>query len=133
MASKISKRTLKWLLVALAIVIPAFIGFRYWKARQAALPEGIASGNGRIEGKLVNVAAKEPLRVKEILVDEGALVQPGQVLVRMDTDTLQAQLDEANESVKQAEQKLAMAQASIVKQKSEIELAEIEVKRSGKL
>ena len=34
------------------------------------------AGNGRIEAKLVDVAAKEPLRVKEILVDEGALVNP---------------------------------------------------------
>jgi HlyD family secretion protein len=55
------------------------------------------------------------------------------VLVQMDTDTLEAQLDEANESVKQAEQRLAMAQASIVKQKSEIDLAGIEVKRSSNL
>ena len=47
------------------------------KTTASALPEGIASGNGRIEAKLVDVAAKEPLRVKEILVDEGALVKPG--------------------------------------------------------
>ena len=40
--------------------------------------------------KLVDVSAKEPLRVKEILVDEGALVKPGQVLVRLDTVTLES-------------------------------------------
>jgi HlyD family secretion protein len=55
------------------------------------------------------------------------------VLVQMDTETLQAQLTEANESVKEAEQRLAVAHASIVKQKSEIELAAIEAKRAGRL
>ena len=64
-----------------------------------ALPEGIVSGNGRIEGKLVDVSAKEPLRVKEVLVDEGALVKPGQVLVRLDTVTLEAELAEAKAAV----------------------------------
>ena len=83
--------------------------------------------------KLVDVAAKEPLRVKEILVDEGALVKPGQVLVRLDTVTLEAELAEAKASIAAAQERLAVAKASIVKQKSEIELAEIEVDRSAKL
>jgi HlyD family secretion protein len=133
MPKKPSKRTLKWIAVAAAVAIPVLIGVWFWKKKQNALPEGIASGNGRIEGKLVNVAAKEPLRVKHIVVDEGALVRPGQVLVQMDTVTLEAQLAEANESVKEAEQRLAVANASIVKQKSEIELAAIEAKRAGRL
>src|ERR1700756_2863385 len=59
------------------------------------LPKGIASGNGRIEAKLVDIAAKEALRVKEIRVDEGALVHPGEVLVVLDTATLESQLAEA--------------------------------------
>ena len=78
-----------------AVAVRGFFGYQYWQQRQSALPKGIASGNGRIEAKLVDVAAKEPLRVKEILVDEGALVKPGEVLVRMDTATLEAQLAEA--------------------------------------
>ena len=71
--------------------------------------------------------------MKEILVDEGALVKPGQVLVQLDTITLEAQLAEAKASVAAAQEQLAVAKASIVKQKSEIELAEIEVERSRKL
>src|SRR5262245_65731062 len=131
--AKMSKKTLKWILVALAIVVPAFFGLRYWKAKQTALPEGIASGNGRIEGKLVDVAAKEPLRVKEILADEGDLVKPGQVLVKLDTSTLEAELASANANVLAAQEKLAVVRASIVKQKSEIDLAKVEATRSKKL
>ena len=133
MAKSSSKRALKWVGLALVVVAVAILGFRYWKSRKTALPEGIVSGNGRIEAKLVDVAAREPLRVKEVKVDEGALVQPGQVLVQMDTETLQAQLAEANASIAAAEEKVAVAEASITKVKSDIELAGIELKRSENL
>ena len=133
MSKKISKRGLKWIIVSVAVALAAFIGFRYWQKSKTALPEGIASGNGRLEAKLVDVAAKEPLRVKEILVDEGALVKPGQVLVRLDTATLESQLEEAKAGVEAAHEKLALAKASIVKQKSQIKLADIEVVRAQNL
>jgi HlyD family secretion protein len=133
MSKKISKRGLKWIIVSVAVALAAFIGFRYWQKSKTALPEGIASGNGRLEAKLVDVAAKEPLRVKEILVDEGALVKPGQVLVRLDTATLESQLEEAKAGVEAAHEKLALAKASIVKQKSQIKLADIEVARAQNL
>jgi HlyD family secretion protein len=133
MPKKIPKKTLKWIVGLVALAIVAFIGFRYWKGKQAALPEGIVSGNGRIEAKLVDVAAKEPLRVKQVLVNEGDLVKPGQVLVQLDTVTLESSLNEANQSVAVAEERLAGAKAAIAKQKSEIELATIELERSRKL
>lgn len=133
MSKLFSKKNLKWLGVVIAVVVVAVIGFRYWKAKKSALPEGIASGNGRLEAKLVDVAAKEPLRVQEILVDEGAPVKPGQVVVRLDTTTLQAQLAEANEGIAAAQERMAVSKASIVKQKSEIALAEIELDRSQRL
>jgi len=133
MVKKPSKRAWKWILAGVAVAIVAFIGVKYAMKRRNALPEGIASGNGRIEGKLVDVAAKEPLRVKDILVDEGALVKPGQVLAHLDTVTLDSQLAEANAAVQAAEEKLAVARANIVKQKSEIDLADVEADRSHRL
>jgi len=71
--------------------------------------------------------------VKEILVDEGALVKPGQVLVKLDTVTLESQLAEANAGVQAAEEKLAVAKAGITRQKSEIDLADVETNRSKRL
>jgi HlyD family secretion protein len=133
MPNKISKKALKWIIGAIAVLVVAFIGFRYWKGKQSALPEGIVSGNGRVEAKLVDVAAKEPLRVKQIFVNEGDLVKPDQVLVQMDTTTLEADLAEANASVAAAQERQALADASIVKQKSEIQLSNIELERSKKL
>jgi HlyD family secretion protein len=129
-----SKKLWTRILVVVAIVVVAgLLGFKYWRARQSALPKGIVSGNGRLEAKLVDVAAREPLRVKEILVDEGDLVQPGQVVVRMDTLTLEAELLEAKQRVLAAQEQIAAAQAAIVKRKSEIELAKLELERTRKL
>jgi HlyD family secretion protein len=103
------------------------------QSRKYAVPNGIASGNGRVEAKLVDATAKEPLRVKDILVDEGDLVRPGQVLVHLDTVTLDAQLAEANASVAAAQQQLAVVKASISRRKSELALAKIEADRSEKM
>ncbi len=129
-----SKKLWTRILVVVAIVVvAALLGFKYWRARQSALPAGIVSGNGRLEAKLVDVAAKESLRVKEILVDEGAIVKPGQVVVRMDTLTLEAELLEAKQRVLAAQEQIAAAQAAIVKRKSEIELAKLELVRTEKL
>ncbi len=127
------KRALKWGVVAVVVIGVGFIGFRYWKAGQSKLPEGIVSGNGRLEGKLVDVGAKEPLRVKEVLVEEGDIVQPGQVLARLDTVTLDAELEAAKASVTLARERLALANASIAKQRSEILLAKVEADRSSRL
>ena len=127
-----SKKYLMWIVVA-AIAAGGFFGYQYWRDMQTALPKGIAWGNGRMEAKLVDIAAKEALRVKEILVDEGALVKPGDVLVRMDTATLQSQLAEARLNVAATRQKAAIAKAAITRSKAQIELAKVEVKRSTAL
>jgi HlyD family secretion protein len=127
------KKLFKWIALGGGLVVVAIIVGSIIVKKKKALPEGIASGNGRIEGKLVDVSAKEPLRVKQILVDEGALVKPGQVLVHMDTSTLEAELASANASVAEAQERLAVSEAGIVKQKSAIGLADTQVKRSQNL
>jgi len=128
-----SKKSLRLMIVAAVVGAAGFFGYQYWQQMKSNLPKGIASGNGRIEAKLVDVAAKEALRVKEILVDEGALVKPGDVLVRMDTATLEAQLAEARLNVAATQEKAAVARAAITRNKAQIALAKIEVKRSTAL
>jgi len=134
MAKTILGISLKWILLLVIVIVAAgLIGYQYWQKRKSALPAGIVSGNGRIEAKLVDVAAKEPLRVKEILVDEGDIVAPDQIVVRMDTTTLVAELAEAKEKVAAAQESVAAANAAIVKRKSEIALAKLELERTRKL
>ena len=133
MAKLISKKSLKWLLPA-AIGVAVAVGvFAWWRGKQNALPPGIVSGNGRVEGTLVDISSKAPHKVEEVLVQEGDLVRPGLVVARCDTTTLESELDEAKAAQAAEEERLAVAEANIVKQKSQISLAGIEVKRSQAL
>jgi len=129
---KLSKKT-KWIAAGVVVLALAFFGYQWWKGQQYAVPKGIASGNGRLEAKLVDATAKEPLRVKEVLVDEGDLVKPGQVVVRLDTSTLDAQLASAKASEAAALEQLAVAQGAMARSKAQIQLARIEVDRAGNL
>lgn len=129
-----NKKTRRWTLglVALAAV-GLFFGIRYFKGRADALPEGIVSGNGRLESREVDVATRLPLRVREIFAEEGDLVQRGQVLAQMDTTTLDQELAESREALAAAHEQLAVARAAIARQESQIALARTEVTRAENL
>jgi HlyD family secretion protein len=102
----------------------------WWQGRQPQLPAGIVSGNGRIEADEVDIATKYAGRVKEILVQEGDLVQAGQVLASMDTVELQAALEKARAELAKAEAEVREAQATIVQRESELALAKQELARA---
>ena len=132
--AKLKKKTRRWIIVSIAVVaVVGFFGYRYYKAWRSRLPPGIASGNGRIESQEVDISPKTSLRVAKILVNEGDLVKPGQVVVQMDTTTLQSELEAAKQNAAAAKQQLAVAKAAIARRTSEIELAKIEKTRAGKL
>ncbi len=123
-----------WIIALVVIAGAGFFGWKYWQDQKAGeLPAGIASGNGRLEARLADVSAKEPLRVKEVRVKEGDLVKPGQVVVLLDTTTLVAERAEAEARVAAAREQLAVVNASIAKRKAETALAEIEVERVRKM
>ena len=108
--------------------------WRWWKLAQAsALPTGIVSGNGRIESVQVDVAAKYGGRIKEILAREGDLVEEGQVLVKMDTDELEAELAKDKAKLAESEQAAAEVKTEITKDESQLKLADVEFKRSKSL
>src|SRR5271166_5501714 len=93
----------KPLIIAAAVLILGAGGYYAWlKLRPAGLPEGIAAGNGRIEATEIDVDAKIPGRIIDILADEGDSVAAGQVLVHMDVKTLEAQRREAEAQLQRA-------------------------------
>lgn len=92
----------RWLLAALVAILAAG-GYYAWQTfNGSGLPEGFASGNGRIEAVEIDVSTKTPGRIKEILVNEGDFVQAGQVLARMDTEQLEAQRRQAEAQLQRA-------------------------------
>jgi HlyD family secretion protein len=117
-----------------AVLVLVGAGSAVWWLYFRATPlEGIASGNGRLEVKEIHVATKFHARVKEVLVDEGDTVAAGQVLVRMDTSSLEAQLRQAQAQVEEARKKQLTAKALIAQRKSEQLLATRDLDRARAL
>lgn len=110
-----------WGVVAAVVVAAGYGAWRWYSA--PPLPAGIASANGRIEATEVDIAAKTPGRLKEILADEGDFVTAGQVLARMDTEVLEAQLREAQAQVRRATIAIDTARSQVVQRRAEKEAA----------
>ena len=92
--------------------------------RPSGLGEGFAASNGRIEATEIDVATKLAGRIQSIEVDEGDFVQPGQLLARMDTQGLEAQLRQARAQVRQAQNAILTALAQVAQRESEKASAE---------
>jgi len=113
-----------WLLRGLILAALAAVGVAAWLwLRPASLPEGFAKANGRIEATEIDIATKIAGRVKQILVNEGDLVTAGQVLVKMDTQVLEAQKREAEAQLTRAQISIDTAKAQVVQRKAEKEAA----------
>src|SRR3546814_3045450 len=99
--------------------------FLAWQAfRPERLPEGLASGNGRIEAVEIDVAPKTPGRIEDILVREGDFVRSGQILARMDTAVLQVQFREAEAQLQRARISVETAQSRVRQRQAEKAAAE---------
>ena len=122
-----------YFVIPLAILLVAAGGFGYWKSLHDRLPEGISMGNGRLESTEVQIAAKTPGRLAEVLVDEGDRVTQGQLLARMDTRTLEASRTQAEAEVLRARQTLAANEANVQLRQSEKLLASQELTRFRQL
>ncbi len=94
---------------------------------------GFGSGNGRLEVQEIDVATKFPGRIAEVLVEEGGTVQAGQVVARMDTSSLEAQLREAEAQVQRTRQGRVTAKAMIAQRQSEELLASRDLERARAL
>lgn len=108
---------IKRALIAAVVLVVAAIAWFF--LRPQGLPEGIVSGNGRIEATEVFVSAKMAGRIREITVDEGDYVRPGQVVAYMDTDTLLAQRAEAAARAAEALTAIGTAQSTVAQRQSD--------------
>jgi HlyD family secretion protein len=108
---KIDRRWIQRGAILLAVLVLGVVV--YVVTRPDTLPDGIESGNGRIEAIEVDISAKTPGRIREILADEGDSVRPGQIVARIDTDAMQAQRSEAEAQLAQAINAIAIAQSQV--------------------
>jgi len=108
-------------LVALVLIGLGIVLGKDWMKNRTM--EGIVSGNGRIEATEIDVAAKTAGRIRDILVREGDFVTVGQVVAIMDTETLEAQLRQAEAQLHQAESSVAIANSQLAQREAERHMA----------
>ncbi len=132
---------------AIAIILVGGGYFAWLKLASGDLPAGIASGNGRIEAIEIDVSAKIPGRISEVLVNEGDFVRAGEVLARMDTTQLEAQrrqavaqlqraiigVDTANSQVAQQNANRLATIATVAQRNAELDAARRRLARSERL
>lgn len=84
-------------LFLLLAIAGAYIGYRKYQARRPF------EWAGTVEARAINVGSRAGGRVAKVLVDEGAQVKPGQVLVELEHGDFDAQRAGAAASLAQAE------------------------------
>ena len=126
-------RVKRALLLALLLSGAAGAATWWWLNSRPALPPGIAWGNGRLEADEVDIDTKFAGRIAKLLVDEGDMVKPGQVVAIMDTQDLQAQLKQYQQVVLQAQRALDQAKANYAQQQAVVKFAQQEVERTSYL
>lgn len=110
--------------IGLGAALLTAIALLWQQLQPRGLGDGFASSNGRIEATEVDVAAKLAGRLAEVLVDEGDFVEAGQILARMDTQVLEAQLGQAKAQMRQVENAIRTANAQVTLRQSEKATAE---------
>jgi HlyD family secretion protein len=123
-----------WLLVLACIIAAGGAGAWYWwQLRLSALPPYIASANGRLEAEQTEISTKYAGRIAVVLAKEGDMVKRGDVLARMDTTELEAQLASAKAEVVKAKYEKVQAEASIAERIAERTFQEQEFQRTSTL
>ncbi len=123
----------KFLIFALFLALTATIAWMLYRNAGERLPDGFASGNGRLEATEVDVATKLAGRLAELGPREGDWVAAGTVVGRLDADDLAAQLRSAQALAVQAERALDEAHAGVRKSGADLQLADKTLRRSQAL
>lgn len=112
--------TRTWLIRGVIAAAVLIAGYWIWTMlRPSGLPEGIVGGNGRLEATEIDISARSPGRIRDILVDEGQSVKAGQVIARMDSEVLQAQRNEAEAQLAEAQNAVQIAETQVAQRRSE--------------
>lgn len=124
----------RWVMLLVGAAGLAFLGWQEWTRRLGAgIPDGIVSGNGRVEAVQVDIATKYAGRIDTVAVREGDMVEPGQVLVRMNTLELEAERAKGEARIAEIEEEVARAKAEIVSQESQRLYARHQLDRAERL
>ena len=120
--------------IGAVFILVGVLGFSFFFNKDKnSIPQGFVQGNGRLEATEVDIATKVSGRLAEVLVKEGDFVDKGQVVARMDTTTLQAQLRQAEAEVSRLRQARLTALSKVEGFRLRCTLAGKELQRSKNL
>ena len=94
---------------------------------------GFAHASGRLEAEQLHIATKFAGRIVEVLVDEGETVEAGQLVARMDSGSVEADLERARAELRKARKQRDATRAVVVQRESECNLARKEFERARAL
>jgi HlyD family secretion protein len=103
----------RWLLVLLILLVAAVVTIVHYRNLQS--DDGILRASGTIEATKVDVSFQIGGRVAEVIATEGHPVKSGDVLARLDSNELQAHVNQIKAS-------LDVAMKQILQQKSTVEM-----------
>lgn len=103
--------------VIIAVIVVGFLAKQFLSKDNNS--DAFVSGNGRIEATEIDVAARSAGRIKDILVNDGDFVKAGQVLAHIDSDSINAQLRQAEAQAQQAHNAITIARSQLAQRKAE--------------
>ena len=87
-------------------------GYAIWRDHEReAILDGFARANGRVEATQIVISSKLPGELLDVFVREGDDITAGQVLARVESDEIEAQVRGAMSEVKRLRQARSQAQA----------------------
>ncbi len=98
-------------ILVLVLIVLASIGLVIAQRAGEDDEDGPIEASGSIEATHIDLAAEIGGRVEEVLVEEGEQVEPGQLLVRLDSSLLEAQREQAEATLELADRALRAAAA----------------------
>lgn len=120
-------------LLLLLLPLSAIAGYAAWTRMETGFPPGIIAAAGRIEADPIDIATKFSGRITALLADEGEWVHAGQIVARMDTRDLEAELAREEARIGEAERNRDQVRADLDRQKALLLLAERVFRRAAAL
>lgn len=115
----------------LMILVGAASGGWWWyHAQMEQLPAGIVRVNGRLELGRMDIASLYPGRIIDLPVIEGQEMTAGQLVARLSSEEVQAQLQAAKAARERATQAMSRAQAETSVHQERAQLADLEYKNA---
>jgi len=119
----------RWLIAGAALillVVGAFFGYRHWRWSASH----VSTDDAYVSADLTYVAPRVAGRVIQVAVAHNQLVQPGDLLVRIDPRDFEVRAQQAEEALKLARNELAQQRAGVAAAQAQVVLAQARARQA---